>query len=56
MKGRRFLALLGVFGSGAVVGGLTLYYLPARPSAAGEAQRRALAILDRPPCFDVCCG
>ncbi len=49
MKGRRFLALLGVFGSGAVVGGLALHYLPSRSPATSEAQRRALALLDRPP-------
>ena len=49
MKGRRFLALLAVFGSGAIVGGMALYFLPARSPAAGEEQRRALAILDRPP-------
>ena len=49
MKGRRFLALLGVFGSGAIVGGLALRYLPSRSPATSEAQRRALALLDRPP-------
>ncbi len=49
MRGRRFLVLLAVFGSGAIVGGLALRNLPARSPAASEAQRRALAMLDRPP-------
>ena len=48
MRMRGICGLLAVFTAGVVVGGWSLRALPSSPVSASEAQRRALALLDKP--------